>query len=86
MGWAAGCHLVKRDAEAPDVCLRIVVWDRLGNLWCHPIWGSDERIALRLVGDEQGRDTKVTEHNLAGSCDEDVGGFDVAVDYARFMQ
>jgi hypothetical protein len=69
------------DAERPDVGLEVVA-GLLDHLGSHPEGGADEGVALRLHVGQLGSDAKVGQLNLAGLGEEDVGGLDVAVDFA----
>lgn len=76
-------HLDRRDAQAPDVRLRIIP-GLANDLRRHPERRADERVPERVA--ERRGDAKVGELDAAGGAEEDVGGLDVAVDHALAVQ
>lgn len=76
-------HLDRRDAQAPDVRLRVVP-GLTNDLRRHPERRADKRVPERVA--ERRGDAKVGELDAAGGAEEDVGGLDVAVDHALAVQ
>lgn len=70
----------QRDAEGPDVrCYSITLaGDPLGS---HVVRSADESVGVALRA-ELSADAKVTEFDVAGASEQDVAGFDIAMDNA----
>mmetsp|Transcript_27466 Transcript_27466/g.68789 ORF Transcript_27466/g.68789 Transcript_27466/m.68789 type:complete len:298 (+) Transcript_27466:469-1362(+) len=79
----AVAQLEHGDAQAPDVGVVIVPCHLLHHLGRHPTWGAHEgAVGLGAGAPRGGGDSEVCELHGAVGVDEDVAGFDVAVDVA----
>ena len=68
-------HFVNHDAKAPYIGLCVICTDALNYFRSHPVGCTGKCVALAGGCGEEGRNTKVTDHDFSGFGDEDVGRF-----------
>lgn len=72
-------HLNSHDSQRPDIDLG-TVFLLLDDFRCHPVGSSDHGCALGFRFGELGAEAEVGDFDVAAGVEEDVVGFDVAVD------
>ena len=78
--WLTPRELNCCDSQAPDISFPVVP-GLLYDLWGHPEGGADEGVAERFDGGELRGDAEVGKLDAAAGGEEDVGGFDVPVEF-----
>lgn len=74
-------HLNSHDTQTPDINLAAVLFAR-DDFGCHPVRGADHGGAFHLGLVDLGAEAEVGELDMTVEVEEDVVGFDVAVDDA----